>query len=110
MISLTWLSSVGRNIASFVPAFGTLMGFVAYIYELGETVLVGGLNFLSDRVSAIDTSAFANASFAAVVGIGYGNAVFPLTEMVSIWTALGTACLTVVIIRWVKSFIPTVSN
>jgi len=110
MISLTWLSNVGRSVMSFVPVLGSVLGFLAWFYELGETVLVGGLNFISDRINAIDTSAFSNASFAVVAGIGYANAVFPLSETVTIWASLATACITIAIIRWVKSVIPTVSN
>jgi len=94
----------------FVPVFGTLLGLIAYIYDLGETLFVGTLNLVISRLDAIDTSLFSNASFAAVYGIGYANAVFPLQEFVTMWIAIGVGCLSVVVIRWIKSFVPTVAN
>ena len=108
--SLSWIAKVGESAARLIPGIGTVVGFVTLIFDLGETMLAGGLNYLLTQINSMDTSAFSNASFALVVGIGYGNAVFPLDEAITIGTALATACGTIVVIRWVKSFIPTVSN
>ncbi len=108
--SLSWLSRVGESALKAIPFFGSAFGFVVLILDIGERVLVAGINFATSSVNAIDTSAFSNVSFAAITGIAYANAVFPLSEFVSIWTAVFTAAGSVIVIRWVKSFIPTVSN
>jgi len=108
--SLSWIAKVGESAAKLIPGIGTFVGFITLIFDLGETMLAGGLNWLIAQLNVLDTSAFSNASFAAVVGIGYGNAVFPIDEALTIGVALATACGTIVVIRWVKSFIPTVSN
>jgi len=108
--SLSWIAKVGESAARLIPGVGTFVGLISLIYDLGESMVAGGLNYLLAQVDALDTSAFSNASFATVVGIGYGNAVFPLDEAVTIGTALALACGTIVTIRWVKSVIPTVSN
>lgn len=105
-----WLVEASKVLGRAIPFFGTVAGLVTLIYDLGETMLVSGLNFLIAHISSIDTSLFSNASFGAVASIGYANAVFPLSEFVAIWTAVITAKLTIIIIRWVKSVIPTVSN
>lgn len=110
MISLEWLSKTGSAIVGFVPGVSTVVALVTLIFDLGEKMLAGGLNLAISTLSSIDTSAFSNVSFAGVAAIGYANAVFPLDEMISIWTAVASGCLSVVTIRWVKSFIPTVSN
>lgn len=108
--SLSWISKVGESAARLIPVVGTITGFVTLIFDLGEKIVAGGFNFALERLDAIDTSAFANATYGAIAFIGYGNAVFPLDEAMSIGAALITACTTVAVIRWVKSFIPTLSN
>lgn len=108
--SLSWLAKVGEAAARAIPGMGTGLGFIALIYDLGDKMVAGGLNWLLSMVNSIDTSAFSNASFALVTGIGYGNAVFALDEAITVWTALAVACGAVAVIRWVKSVIPTVSN
>lgn len=105
-----WLVEVSKILGRAVPFFASVVGFFTLIYDLGEQIVVGGLNYLLGLVSSIDTSAFSNASFATVAGIGYANAVFPLSEFVTIWTAVISAKLVVLLIRWVKSFIPTIAN
>ena len=108
--SLSWLSRVGEAASVLIPGVGTAVGFIVMIYDLGESMICGGLNYLIQHVSAMDTSAFSNGSFALVASIGYGNAVFPLTEAVNIGLALAGACTTIALIRWIKSVVPTISN
>lgn len=108
--SLEFLSRIGQLVIRAIPFVGSVMGFVAWIYDLGERVLAGGLNWILTQVSAIDTSVFSNAAFGTVAGIGYANAVFPLSEFVTIWAAVFTAAGAIVLIRWVKSFIPAIAN
>ena len=93
-----------------IPLFGSALGVLSLVLSIGEHVVSAGLNFAVNQVSALDTSAFSNAAFALVAGIGYANAVFPLSEFVNIWTSVFTAAGIVLVIRWVKSFIPTVAN
>lgn len=105
-----WLVEVSKILGKALPFFGSVVGFITLVYDLGEKMLVGGLNFFISQLNTIDTSMFSNASFASVAGIGYCNAVFPLSEAIAIWTALGACFVTILILRWVKSFIPTVAN
>lgn len=108
--SLTWLSGVGTAAARLITWLGSGMSLVTWVFDIGEKMLAGGLNFMIDRLSTLDTSLFSKAAFATVAGIGYANAVFPLAEFVNIWTAVFTGISVVLIIRWVKSFIPTMAN
>ena len=108
--SLEWLSRIGEAAIKLIPFVGTTGGLVVWIFDIGERVIAGGLNYAINQLSAMDTSAFSNASFGVIAGIGYANAVFPLAEFASIWTAVFTAAGLVLLIRWIKSCIPTVSN
>ena len=108
--SLSWIAKVGEAAIRFIFMTSPVVAFFALFFKLGDSMVAAVLNYALAQINAMDTTAFSNASFASVVGISYANAVFPLSEAISIWTALGTACGIVVVIRWIKSFIPTVSN
>jgi hypothetical protein len=110
MISLTWLSRVGSSVIRIVPGVGTMVSCVTLVFNLGESMLVGGLNYALEHVNAINTTGFDNVTFASVSFIGYANAVFPLEEFVTMWSSVAAGCLSIAAIRWVKSCIPTISN
>lgn len=83
---------------------------MAWGYNIVEMLIVGSLNAIYNQIISLDLSAMASADFAGWVYIGYVNAIFPLSECVALLGAFYTAWLTVILIRWVKSFIPTMSN
>jgi hypothetical protein len=108
--SLSWLARVGESALKAIPFFGSGLGLIALVFDFGEKLLVGSINYVIDTINAMDTSMFSNAAFASVQGIAYANAVFPLSEFVTIWTAVFAAAAGIILIRWVKSFVPTVAN
>jgi len=108
--TLYWLVSVARVLGKVVPGFATITGLITLVYDLGNQMLAGVLNLAISQISAIDTSAFSEVSFATITSIGLANAVFPLAELVTIWTALFSAMGVIIAFRWIKSFVPTVSN
>jgi hypothetical protein len=110
LLSPDVISRLVQSATKALPFFGSSLGFIALLYDWGDKMLSTSLNYAIANVSAIDTSAFSNASFATVAGIGYANAVFPLEEFINIWVAVFTAAAIVLMIRWIKSFIPTVAN
>jgi hypothetical protein len=55
-------------------------------------------------------SSFQNINFSGLQLIGYVNAIIPLSEFVGLMTIYVTAWTLVIIFRWVKSLMPTVSN
>ena len=108
--SLSWIAKIGEAAIRFCFMSSPLVACVALMFKVGDSMVAAVLNYALAQINALDTSAFSNAAFASVAGISYANAVFPLSEAISIWTALGTACGIVIVIRWIKSFVPTVSN
>lgn len=65
---------------------------------------------VTEKLAELDPGAIGSANFGLLEGIGYVNAVFPVTEVVGLYTLYFTAWLCLILIRWVKSFIPTVAN
>jgi len=108
--SVNWLVNVAKVVGKSAPFFGTAVGFVTLVYDLGTQLIVGGLGYVSARLDGLDTSTFQTTGFGVIEAVGTFNAVFPLAEALTVWSALATAMITVITIRWVKSVIPTVSN
>ncbi len=51
-----------------------------------------------------------SANFATLDYISYVNGVLPLAELVGLFTTYTALWLLIITIRWIKSFIPTMSN
>lgn len=108
--SIYWLQKAAEILGKIAPIAGTILGFIAWLYNLIEVVIIGTIDFITAKLAEIDTSAFSNANFASLQWIGYLNAVFPLSEYLAILSAYYIAWGVVVLIRWIKSFVPTVAN
>lgn len=108
--SIYWLQMAAQTLAKIVPGVATLLGFIAWLYNIVEIVLVSGIDYLTQKLAEIDTSSFSDANFNSLQWIGYLNAVFPLSEYLGILSAYFTAWGCVVLVRWVKSFFPTIAN
>jgi hypothetical protein len=65
---------------------------------------------IQSKIGEADPSAIGTANFSILEGVGYVNAVFPLDEVIGLYSIYFTAWLCLITIRWVKSFIPTVAN
>ncbi|HET6406449.1 MAG TPA: hypothetical protein VFG14_01100 [Chthoniobacteraceae bacterium] len=108
--SIYWLQKAAETLGKISPIAGTILGFIAWTYNIIEIVIIGTIDFIADKLTALDVSAFSNANFASLQWIGYLNAVFPLSEYLAILSAYYVAWGVVVLIRWVKSFVPTMGN
>jgi len=105
-----WCSRFYDLINSVGKAVGVLVAFVVWAGLLVERVVSATLSEVIDKLSAIKLEQVKATAMAGQEWIGYVNAVVPLSEMLTLLVAYFAACLTVVSIRWLKSFIPTLSN
>jgi hypothetical protein len=105
-----YLSQAAKQIANLLPFIGTVVGFIGWVYNFIEVILIGTFEWLHDTIVTVDASGFSGSNLSGIEWIGYVNAVVPVSEMLSVLSAYYTAWLTVVLIRWAKSFIPTVAN
>lgn len=105
-----WLSRMMDALVSVSKALGVLVAFLLWVGLILEKVVAAGLQQIIGRLNSVQLSEVRNVTLASMEWIGYVNAIIPLSEMIALLIAFFTACLTVVTIRWIKSFIPTVAN
>ena len=108
--SIFYLNSAAKAMRWIAPIAGGVLSFTLFVTNVFTILVWGALDAIASALSALDVSGFGNASFAIIQGIGYINAIFPLGEVLIVMTAYYTAWLTVITVRWVKSFVPTIAN
>lgn len=108
--SIWYLNKTAGMLRWIAPLAGGALSFILFITNVFTILVFGALDAIATALDSLDTSQFGGASFAVIAGIGYVNAIFPLAEILIVLTAYYTAWLIVIGVRWVKSFIPTVSN
>lgn len=110
MPSIWWLSKAGNALRWLNPIATAVITTTLFITNVFTMLVFGALDAMATALQTLDVSGFGNAQFAVIQGIGYVNAIFPLGEILIILTAYYTAWISVISIRWVKSFVPTIAN
>ena len=108
--TIFYLLEISKQIANMLPVISTIVGFFAWLYNFIELVLIGTMTWMMDKLNSVDTSAFSGVTLSTIEYIGYVNAVIPLSEMLGVLSAYYTAWITIILVRWAKSFVPTVAN
>ncbi len=108
--TIYWFSKVREVLEKVFPFVTSGLALLAWWYNIVAVALVGALHWIRNALNALDLSAFAPADFSAWPYIGVINAIFPLTESLALLGAYFTVWIAVIVVRWVKSFIPTLAN
>ena len=107
---LLFFTKIAQHLSKFGKFFAMILAFFLWLIDFIEMVITATISQIVASIESLDLSQFSNISLTSIEYISYANAVLPITEFVVLFTAYVTAWLTVVIIRWIKSFVPTVSN
>ena len=105
-----WLSKAANALSWLGPIATSLITLALFVTNIFTMLVFGALDAAATAIQTLDLSRFGNAQFAIIQGIGYVNAIFPLAEILIVLAAYYTAWISVISIRWVKSFIPTIAN
>lgn len=105
-----WLLKASEILGKHAKFVATLVAFVAWVYDLIDRLIGAALSGILDLLHGVDLSSFQKAAFTTVENIGLVNGIIPLSETLTVFQAYFTAWGVVVLIRWIKSFIPTVAN
>lgn len=93
--------------AKFFALFSTIL---MWFFGLLNIIVSGTLTMIINYLSSLDLSQFQGANFSNLDYIGYINSVFPVTEFLLLSVGYAAATGILILIRWAKSFIPTLSN
>ena len=99
---LYWLSSAGK-----AAAVGG--GVSLFFTDLVDNTFMGILEWVLGMLDQLDLAEFA-PNRGLIASIETINGIIPLSEFITMFAAYGVAWGIVLLVRWVKSFIPTVSN
>lgn len=114
MFSLFWplvfFGKVLNHLGRFSRGWLILTTFLLWFFGVIEKCVKTVIEQIGVLIESLSFDQMGNADFTIIDGIGYVNAVFPLTEFIGYVTIYATAWLIVIIVRWIKSFVPTVAN
>ena len=107
---IIFFSKILNHLGRFSAAWAMFCGFLAWILGVIDALVTVVMDQLTALFNSFSTSGLGNVNFATVENIGLVNALFPLSEFITMCGIYVTAWVTVIIIRWVKSFVPTMAN
>jgi hypothetical protein len=100
------LNHLGRNSSGWV-IFTT---FIAWITGGIPALVTSVMQRIGEAIAAVTFNELGSVDFSALEYIGYVNALIPLTEFIYLCGIYVTAWVSIISIRWVKSFVPTIAN
>lgn len=87
--------------------FAGVAGFITFIYE----TIISGLGKITDYMAEIVATTFPAIEYSQIVNIlSLCNAIYPLSETITIFSSLYVFWGVVILLRWIKSFVPTIAN
>ena len=100
------------RIARFVAIAIALVAWFCGFIETCFNTVVGSFTaiFASLNVQGLTGNGGASTMFGTLEYIGYINAFLPVSEFVGLLAIYLTAWMGVILIRWTKSLVPTISN
>jgi len=105
-----FFNNIINYLAKYQKFCAAVFAFLLWAVGFIDMFIRATIQQIVDAFLSIDTEAFSNVSLSLIEWIGYANAILPLSEFVVLMVAYSTAWLTVIIVRWIKSFVPTIAN
>ena len=104
------LSKAFAILGKTASIIASVMAFLALKYagifdRAFEAISTYSTGLSTSRISEVQA-----ANFSAIPMVGYVNAMFPLEEFIGLAVLYSSAWIFLILIRWTKSFIPTISN
>lgn len=110
MVPILVLNVIVNYLAKHAKAAALVVAFLLWFNNFIEWIFNVVVAQLKELASSLDVAALQGASFANLEWIGYVNAVVPVSEFVTLGGVYTTAVIVIILIRWLKSFVPTLSN
>lgn len=95
--------------AKAAKSFAILVAWLLWMFGIVQAS-VAALGDTITKFMALDMSAFYGVNFAGLDYIGVVNAIIPLSEFLALLSIYLTAWGLVIVLRWIKSIIPTMGN
>lgn len=110
MLPIVLLAKFLDSNKKYVTGFIVLCSFVAWLVGFIQSAITSVIATFAGIFSALNLDSFGSVDFSGLEFIGYVNAFIPLSEFVGLLTIFLVAWGAVILLRWVKSFVPTIGN
>lgn len=107
---LYWLNRAAALLGKYGWFCGGAAGLIFWFYDVLEIAVEAGLTYILSKISDLELQQLQGVTFATLEWVGYANGILPLSEMLVLCGVYLTAWGTLLGIRWIKSFIPTIAN
>lgn len=101
-----FLNHLGR----FSKWFAMVSAFVVWLVGAIDKLVGSAIAGVTNLLNSFNIDELGNVNFSGLEYIGYVNAIIPLDYFITICGVYVTAWIVVILIRWVKSFVPAISN
>lgn len=108
--ALVYFGKVLNHLGRYSKGWAILTAFIAFITGGIPALVSLVMQQIGQLIASLAIDELGNVSFAGLEYISFVNAVFPLSEFVVLMGIYCTAWVTVIVIRWAKSFVPTMAN
>jgi hypothetical protein len=99
-----------RHLAKNSKFIASAFAFCLWVKGLIDQAVIIVISQIKQAIDTLDLAVFSNVNLGGVSMIGVANAILPISEFVTVLGVYLTIWSTVIIIRWIKSFVPTVAN
>jgi hypothetical protein len=106
------LLNVIFRIGKAIAMISAIIVFILLKSEILFRYPISLLKTYSENLDSLDwsTTYGPNVYLGIIEGIAYVNAIFPVSEFVILYVSYVSGWVVICLIRWVKSFIPTIAN
>lgn len=102
--------TVGDLLGKWAAPMATVTTALGIVFGPLALVLNTAIDSVMSLFDTIDTSVFDHCDFSTIEMISTVNSIFPVDEFITFAYAYFTAWVILLVIRWIKSVIPTVAN
>lgn len=107
---IIFFAKVLNHLGRYSKGWFIVTAFIAWVTQGPIGLISWGVSQIGNLLGMMAVEQFQNVDIGAIESIGAVNAIIPVTEMLAVLTALVTAWVLLICIRWIKSFFPTVAN
>lgn len=108
-MSYLWIKVAGW-LWSQRAAILAMLALLMWVTDMAKILVIAGFYSIFEMLSTIELDNLQEADLSTLEFIGVGNAIFPFAEMLALLVVYYTLWLNLIVFRWIKSFIPTLTN
>lgn len=108
--AVVYFGKMLNHLGRYSRGWAIFCAFCAWLVGAIDSLVGAAVAQVTSLFASFSTTGMGSVDFAGLEYIGHVNAIIPLDHFAVILGIYVTAWITVIIIRWIKSFVPTIAN